>query len=55
MNRDSALDWAQQVLREAVNKNSFGKITFHFQNGVIANAQREVTIKPGIDTSGKKE
>jgi len=41
--------WACGLLREAMEANIYGSVSFHMQNGFIANAKTETTAKAPVD------
>lgn len=44
--------WACSVVREHVDKNSFGTITIAMANGKVSGVKTEINLKPMSDHNG---
>lgn len=55
ISKEKTLQWAITVLKNAVEQNTYGRITFSMQNGIIGDAKQEKTIKPLVDITKEKQ
>lgn len=54
-NKDSFFKWAVIMLKEAVEENHFGTLTFNMQNGFIEKLEKKSYARPPVDEDKKIE